>query len=63
MPNKKQPDKPPEKPKPEKHPKKEPGEEVSEYPLSPEEALDIIPDEDDPFKTPPYEPPPPGEGP
>jgi len=37
-------------------------EEPDEYPELPEEDPDVIPD-DDPFETPPYEVPPPGEGP
>jgi len=63
MTKKKQPDEPIEKPKPEKHPIiAGPDEEPPEYPLSMEESLDIIPD-DDPFNTPAYEPPSQGEGP
>jgi len=62
--NMKKPDGPIEKPKPEKYPEKAgPDKEDPEYPLSPEQVLDIIPDNEDPFKTPPYEPSPPGEGP
>ncbi|MBI1344247.1 MAG: hypothetical protein GC171_15090 [Terrimonas sp.] len=37
-------------------------EQLPEYPETPEEDPDAIPDED-PFETPPYEIPPPGEGP
>jgi hypothetical protein len=61
MKNKKQPAKPKETPKPVKHPPPE-AEETPLLPLSKEEELDIIPEEDL-FETPPYEPPQPGEGP
>ena len=60
MPNKKQPGKPFEIPSPEKHPEIEPAD--PEEPIIPEEDPDIIPDEN-PFETPPYEIPPPAEGP
>jgi hypothetical protein len=51
----------PEIPSPEKHPEIDPPFDPEE-PIIPEEAPDIIPDED-PFETPPHEIPPPGEGP
>ena len=55
------PDKPFEIPLPQKHPEIDPPGDP-EKPLIPEEDPDIIPDED-PFETPPFEIPPPGEGP
>ena len=57
----KKPDKPLEIPSPEKHPEINPVIDPEE-PIVPIEDPDIIPDED-PFETPPYEIPPPGEGP
>lgn len=64
MSQKKIPGKPPETPSPKivpgiKHPAVP---EEPELPEEEEEDPDIIPDED-PFETPPYEEPPPGEGP
>jgi len=61
MPKKIQPAKPFEIPSPEKHPEIEPPADPEE-PIIPEEDPDIIPDEN-PFETPPYEIPPPAEGP
>lgn len=61
MPTKKQPRKPIETPLPGKVPEIEPVFDPEE-PIIPEEDPDIIPDED-PFVTPPYEVPPPAEGP
>jgi hypothetical protein len=61
MPKKVKPGKPIETPSPEKHPELEPFFDPEE-PMIPEEDPDIIPDED-PFETPPYEVPPPAEGP
>jgi hypothetical protein len=61
MPRKKQSPGPAEIPAKKSSPKIKPGEEP-EYPVLPEEEPDIIPDED-PFETPPYEIPEPGEGP
>ena len=49
-------------PLPEKHPEIEPSVDPEEPLIPPEEDPDLIPD-DDPYKTPPYEIPPPGEGP
>jgi len=60
MPKKIQPKEPIEIP-PAKYPEIHP-DEITEIPLVPEEVPDIIPDED-PFETPPYEVPEPGEGP
>ena len=60
MPIKKQPDKPIENPVP-KVPETDPPFDPAE-PVIPMEDPDIIPDED-PFITPPYEVPPPAEGP
>ena len=61
MPKKIKPDKPFEIPSPQKHPEINPVIDPEE-PIVPMEDPDIIPDED-PFETPPYEIPPPGEGP
>jgi len=61
MPKKQQPDKPIEIPSPGKQPEIIPPVDPEE-PIIPEEDPDIIPDED-PFETPPYEIPPPAEGP
>jgi hypothetical protein len=60
-PGKKPPSPEPEIPKPLREPGTFPGEEP-EIPPIPEEEPDIIPDED-PYETPPYEVPEPGEGP
>jgi hypothetical protein len=60
MPKKKEPVAPIEFPRPEE-PEIYPSEDPA-VPIPPEEEPDIIPDED-PFETPPYEIPPPGEGP
>ena len=63
MPKKKPAIPPEEIPAPGKHPHPEVfPEEVPEAPVTPEEEPDIIPD-DDPFETPPFEIPIPGEGP
>ena len=61
MPKKTQPKEPIEIPTPERNPEINP-EDIPESPVLPEEEPDIIPDED-PFITPPYEVPQPGEGP
>ena len=61
MPTKKQPGKPIETPPPEKNPEILPPLDPEE-PIIPEDDPDIIPDEN-PFETPPYEVPPPAEGP
>lgn len=61
MPKKNQPPSPVEIPKPAKRPEI-PNLEEPEDPVIPEEDPDIVPDED-PFETPPYEIPPPAEGP
>ena len=61
MPKKIKPDKPFEIPSPQKHPEINPVIDPEE-PIAPIEDPDVIPDED-PFETPPYEIPPPGEGP
>ena len=61
MPKKIKPDKPFEIPSPQKQPEINPVVDPEE-PIVPIEDPDIIPDED-PFETPPYEIPPPGEGP
>ena len=61
MPKKKQPTEPIEIPAPERNPEINP-EDIPESPVLPEEEPDIIPDEA-PFITPPYEVPPPAEGP
>jgi len=61
MPKKTKPGKPEEYPTPGKHPEiQEPID--PEEPMIPDEDPDIIPDED-PFENPPYEVPPPAEGP
>jgi hypothetical protein len=52
---------PPEVPSPEKNPKYNP-DVIPETPLLPEEEPNVIPDEE-PYETPPYELPEPGEGP
>ena len=59
---KKKTEKSPKKPRPEKPHNVEHDEEPAEHAPSPEEKLDMIP-EDDEFETPPYEEPPAGEGP
>lgn len=61
MPKKIQPSKPSEIPAPVKMPDVEPPDDP-EQPFTPVEDPDSIPDED-PFETPPYEIPPPAEGP
>jgi hypothetical protein len=61
MPDKKKTGAPIEVPHPEQIPEIKP-EVDPEYPLLPEEEPDVIPEED-PFETPPYEVPEPGEGP
>ena len=61
MAKKKKTGKPFEIPSPEKHPEIKPPAEPEE-PIIPEEDPDVIPDED-PGEKPPYEIPPPGEGP
>ena len=61
MEKKTQPAKPAEIPLPEQHPETQMPIDPEE-PLTPEENPDIIPDEN-PFETPPYELPDPGEGP
>jgi len=61
MPGKNKPDKPLEMPPPEKLPETVPPLDPEDPVLPPEEP-DIIPDED-PFETPPYEVPYPGDGP
>lgn len=52
---------PSEVPQPEKHPELVPLVDP-EDPIVPQEDPDLVPEED-PFETPPYETPPPGEGP
>jgi len=61
MPDKKKEGQPVEVPGPEKTPEIKP-EVDPEYPLLPDESPDVIPEEE-PFVTPPYEVPEPGEGP
>jgi hypothetical protein len=61
MPKKVNPSTPVEVPKPEPEPVIYP-DDIPDMPLPPEELPDIIPDEE-PFITPPYEIPEPGEGP
>jgi hypothetical protein len=61
MADKKKVGQPIEVPRPERMPEIKPDIDP-EYPLLPEEEPDIIPEED-PFETPPYEVPAPGEGP
>ncbi len=61
MPKKTQPKEPIEIPVPERNPEINP-EDIPESPVLPEEDPDIIPDEAS-FITPPYEVPPPAEGP
>ena len=61
MPRKKTPLEPIEVPRPGEEPEIYPSEDP-EVQIPPDEEPDIIPDED-PFETPPYEIPPPGEGP
>ena len=62
MPGNDQPKKIPENPVPGPLPEVKPFDIPEEPEIKPEEEPDIIPDED-PFETPPYEVPPPGEGP
>ncbi len=62
MDTKKQPASPPKVSYPGKRPEIDP-DKVPEHPILPDEDLDIIPDEDDPFETTPEEIPPPGEKP
>ena len=55
---------PKEKPVPPPLPEIDPADIEQEPELRPEEELDIVPDDEDPFESPPaYEPPEPGEGP
>lgn len=61
MPDKKKEGQPVEVPGPEKTPEIKPEVDL-EYPLLPDESPDVIPEEE-PFVTPPYEVPEPGEGP
>ncbi|MBP6023436.1 hypothetical protein [Ferruginibacter sp.] len=61
MQKKKQPTKPVEVPAPGKYPEINP-DAIPDSPALPDEDPDIIPDED-PYETPPYEVPNPGEGP
>ena len=61
MAKKKEPGKPPENPSPEKYPEIKPQADPEE-PIIPGKDPDIIPIEE-PFETPPYEIPPPAEGP
>lgn len=62
MPKKTRPGKPSETPVPEKYPEIRPPDEPEEPITIPEEDPDIIPNEE-PFEPPPFEVPPPGEGP